>query len=139
MAKKTSSKKPTATTSVRKKSSTAKPQSIDEYLALVTDPQRTVLEKLRRTIKAVVPDAKECINYGVAAFQLNGKSIAGLSASTNHCSYYPMSGNVVSQLEGELKNFEISKGTIRFQPDRPLPAALVRKLIKARIAEIANR
>jgi uncharacterized protein YdhG (YjbR/CyaY superfamily) len=116
-----------------------KPKNIDQYLAAVGDDQRPALEQLRRTIHAAVPKAEECINYGVAAFRLNGEYIAGFGATAKHCSYYPMSGKTVSALQDELKNYSTTKGSIHFQPDRPLPASLVRKLIKARIAEIGTQ
>ena len=116
-----------------------KPQNIDQYLAAVNDEQRAALEKLRKIIRAAVPKAEECINYGVAAFRLNGESFAGLGATTKHCSYYPMSGKTASALQGELKGYKTTKGSIQFQPDKPLPAVLVRKLIKARLAEIGAK
>ena len=113
----------------------AKPKTIDEYLANVSDNQRAALEKLRKTIKAALPKAEECIDYGIAAFRLNGTAIAGFGASAAHCSFYPMSGKTVATLQDELKNYKTTKGSIHFQPEKPLPVALVRKLIKARIAE----
>lgn len=112
--------------------------SIDEYLARVSDEQRAALEKLRQTIRAAAPKAEECISYSLPAFRLNGV-LVGFGATANHCALYPMSGTVVETYEKELARFDTSKGTIRFQPDRPLPAALVRKLVKARIAENAAR
>ncbi len=114
------------------------PKTIDEYLATVGDDQRAALEKLRKTIRAAVPKADECINYGVAAFRLNGECFAGFAASAKHCSYYPMSGKTVSAHQDELKSYATTKGSIQFQPDKPLPVALVRKLIKARLAEISG-
>lgn len=114
----------------------AKPTTIDEYLKNVSIDQRVVLETLRKTIRAAVPQADECINYGVAAFRLNGQCIAGFGASAKHCSYYPFSGSTVATLRNDLKNFQTTKGSIQFQPAKPLPAALVRKLVKARLAEI---
>lgn len=114
----------------------AKPKTIDEYLAAVSDDQRVALEKLRKTIKAAIPKAEECIDYGVAAFRLNGTAVAGFGASAKHCSFYPMSGKTVATLQDDLKNYKTTKGSIQFQPDKPLPVTLVRKLIKARIAEI---
>lgn len=114
----------------------AKPKTIDEYLAAVSDDQRAALEKLRKTIRATVPQAEECINYGVAAFRLNGKALVGFGASAKHCSFYPMSGSTVTAHQDELKDYKTTKGSIHFQPNNPLPAALVRKLVKARIAEI---
>ena len=116
-----------------------KAKTIDEYLAGVSDDQRVVLEKLRKIIRAAVPKAEECINYGVAAFRLNGECFAGLGATAKHCSYYPMSGKTASTLQNELKGYKTTKGSIQFQPDKPLPAVLVRKLIKARLAEIGAK
>jgi uncharacterized protein YdhG (YjbR/CyaY superfamily) len=116
----------------------AKFKTIDEYLATVDADKRATLEKLRKTIKSVVPKAEECFSYGLPAFRLNGRPIAAFAAAAKHCAYYPMSGSVVAALKEELKDYETSKGAIRFQPDKPLPAALVRKLIKARIAEVSN-
>lgn len=114
----------------------AKPKTIDEYLAAVSDDKkRAALEKLRKTIKAAAPKAEECINYGLAAFRLNGKNLVAFGASAKHCSFYPMDGHTVDAFKDELKDFDTSKGTIRFPVDKPLPASLVRKLVKARIAE----
>jgi uncharacterized protein YdhG (YjbR/CyaY superfamily) len=86
-----------------------------------------------------VPKAEECISYGLAAFRLDGKPLAGFGAGASHCAFYPMSGATVKTLQEDLKNYETSKGAIRFQADKPLPVALVRKLIKARMAEIEGR
>ena len=116
-----------------------KPKTIDDYLAPLSADKRAALEKLRKIIRAAVPKAEECITYGLAAFRLNGKPIAGFGAGANHCAYYPMSGAIVQAHLKDLKGFETSKGTIHFAPDKPLPAALVRKLIKARIAEIESK
>jgi uncharacterized protein YdhG (YjbR/CyaY superfamily) len=117
----------------------AKPKTIDDYLAGVTVAQRGALEKLRKTIRAAAPTAEECINYGVAAFRLHGKSLVGFGAGADHCSFYPMTGHTVEAFQDELKDFKTSKGGICFQPGKPLPAALVRKLVKARVAEIEGR
>jgi uncharacterized protein YdhG (YjbR/CyaY superfamily) len=111
-----------------------KPRTIDEYLAALSDDQRTALEKLRKVIRAAAPKAEECISYGLPAFRLNGLLVC-FGARANHCAFYPMSGSTVAAYEKELKDYDTSKGTIRFQPDKPLPSALVRKLVKARIAE----
>lgn len=112
----------------------AKPTTIDEYLARLPDDQRDVLEKLRKTIKAAAPKAEECISYQLAAFRLNGMLVA-FGATKNHCAFYPMSATTVAAFEDELKDFETSKGTIRFQPTKPLPVGLVKKLVKARVEE----
>ena len=114
-------------------------KTVDEYLAAVSPDQRAALEKLRKTIKAIAPEAEECINYGVAAFRLNGKALVGFGAAAKHCAFFPMSGHTVAAFKDELKHYETSKGTIRFQADDPLPATLVRKLVKARIADITGR
>ena len=114
---------------------TAKPNTVDQYLAALPDDKRAALENLRKTIKAAAPRAEECISYGLAAFRLDGKPLVAFGATANHCAFYPMSSSTVDAHTDELKAYDISKGTIRFQPDRPLPPALVRKLVKARIAE----
>jgi uncharacterized protein YdhG (YjbR/CyaY superfamily) len=117
----------------------AKPTTIDEYLSGVSADNRAALEKLRKTIHTTVPKAEECISYGLAAFRLDGKPIACFGAAASHCSYFPMSGTIVDAHKQDLKGFETSKGTIRFQSNKPLPAALVRKLLKARVAECAAK
>src|SRR5512146_3073875 len=114
-----------------------KPQTIDEYLSRLTDDKRAALEKLRRNIKAAAPKAEECISYQMPAFRLDGRMLVWFGATANHCSFFP--GAIVQQFEHELRNYHTSKGTIRFQPDAPLPAALVRKIVKACIERIAAR
>jgi uncharacterized protein YdhG (YjbR/CyaY superfamily) len=112
-----------------------RPRTIDEYLATVRDDQRPALEELRTAIRAAAPGAEECISYGLAAFRLNGKALVALGATPNHCAFYLMSSTTVAAHQDDLTGYDTSKGTIRFQPDRLLPAALVRKLVRARIAE----
>ncbi len=112
-----------------------KPASVDEYLARVSEDKRAALEKLRGMIRTLVPKAEECLSYGLPAFRLNGRPLIALGAAEHHCALYPMSSAMVKMHQKELKPYETSKGTIRFQPDKPLPAALVRKLVKARVAE----
>ncbi len=114
-----------------------KAKAIDEYLAALSDDKRAALEKLRKTIRAAAPNAEECISYQLPAFRLNGMLVA-FGATANHCAFYPMSSSTVAAHKDELKDYDSSKGTIRFQPDNPLPTALVRKLVKARIAENAG-
>jgi uncharacterized protein YdhG (YjbR/CyaY superfamily) len=116
-------------------SANAKPRTIDEYLAAVSDDKRAALERLRRTIRSVAPKAEECISYGLAAFRLNGRPLIAFGAAEHHCALYPMSSATLNANRGELKGYDTSKGTIRFQADHPLPVAFVRKLVKARIAE----
>jgi uncharacterized protein YdhG (YjbR/CyaY superfamily) len=115
------------------------PATIDEYLAGVKPDQRAVLEQLRRTIRAAAPKAEEGISYGLAAFRWNGRPLVAFGAGKNHYAFYPMSGGIVRSFQDQLKGFETSKGTIRFSTDKPLPAALVKKLVKARLAELEDR
>lgn len=112
-----------------------KPKTIDDYLATVGADQRASLEKLRKTIHAAAPKAEECISYGLAAFRLDGKPLVAFGATANHCAFYLMSGSTVAAHADELGGYDTSKGTVRFSAKKPLPAALVRKLVKARIAE----
>jgi len=104
-----------------------------DYLAAVSREKRTALEKLRKNIKAAAPGAEECISYGLPAFRLNGKLLVAYGAAAKHCAFYP--GSVVQAFKEELKDYDVTKGTIRFPADKPLPAGLVRKLVKARMAK----
>ena len=115
-----------------------KPRTIDDYLAAQDAHSRAALQKVRRAIRAAAPKAQECFSYGMPAFRLNGKLIAGFRAAANHCSYHPMSGDTVATLRAELAKYDTSPGTIRFLAQAPLPATLVRKLVKARLAELAD-
>jgi len=94
-----------------------------------------VLEKLRQTIHAAAPDVEECISYSLAGFKINGRPLVYFGAWENHCAFYPGSSTVVKSFQPALKNFETSKGAIRFTPDRSLSATLVKKIVRARIAE----
>lgn len=114
-----------------------RPETINEYLARVSPEKRAALNKLRRTIHAAFPRAEECISYGIPAFRLDGRVVAWFAAAARHLSFFP--GGVLEPFKAELKDYETSKGTVRFQPDHPLPAALVKKMIKARIARVAAR
>ena len=116
-----------------------KPKTIDEYLAILSDDKRAALEKLRRTIRAAAPKAEECISYQLPAFRLNGKLLVCFRAAAKHCAFHPMSATTVAAHKDELEGYDTSKGTIRFPADKPLPVALVQKLVKARIAENAGR
>jgi uncharacterized protein YdhG (YjbR/CyaY superfamily) len=112
-----------------------RPKSIDDFLSTVKPDQRATLELLRKTIQSAAPEAEECISYGLAAFRLKGRPLVAFGAGESHCAFYPMNGTTVAEFRADLKGFETSKGTIRFTPAKPLPAALVRKLVKARIKE----
>ena len=116
----------------------SKPKSIDDYLAGVSEDKRAALEKLRRAIRAAAPKAEECISYGMPAFRLDGRMLVYFHAAKNHCSLFPGAFPLVA-CKKEVKNYNTSKGTIRFSADKPLPPALVRKLVKARIAQNAER
>ncbi len=114
------------------------PKTVEEYLASVNSDHREALQKIRETIHAVSPKAEECISYGIPAFRLNGRSLVFFGAWANHCSLYPGSSTTLKKFRGDLKGFQITKGTIRFSSDNPLPLALVKKLVKARIVENQN-
>jgi uncharacterized protein YdhG (YjbR/CyaY superfamily) len=105
------------------------------YLGGLSPDKRTTLEAIRQAIAMAAPDATEGLSYGMPAF-FKGKAIAGYAASADHCSYHPMSGTVVEALRAELAGYKTSKGTIRFPIGEPLPAGLVGKLVRARLAEI---
>jgi uncharacterized protein YdhG (YjbR/CyaY superfamily) len=115
---------------------TAAPATIDEYLAMLDAPKRAALQKVRAAIHAAAPGAEECISYGVPAFRRDGRVLMHMGAAANHCALYP-GARPVRVLADELAKYDTSKGTVRFAPERPLPAALVRRLVKARIAEYA--
>lgn len=109
----------------------------DAYLAKLSADKRATLEKVRQAIRAAAPEAEEGLSYGMPAF-IQGKPIAGYSASTAHCSYFPMSGAITAQFEDELAKYQVSKGGFRFPIGKPPSAALIRKLVKARLAEIED-
>jgi uncharacterized protein YdhG (YjbR/CyaY superfamily) len=109
-------------------------KSVDEYLAAVPEPARSTLENIRTTIRAVVPkETTEVISYGIPGFKHNGM-LVWYAAFADHCSFFP-TPSVIKAFEKELKGYRISKGTIQFPVDKPLPAALVKKMVKMRIAQ----
>jgi uncharacterized protein YdhG (YjbR/CyaY superfamily) len=110
-------------------------KDFDDYLAAVPEPARTTLAKLRKTIHAAVPEATETISYRMPTFRYRGKPLVALAAATDHCSLHLM-GYVPDELEADLERYDTGKGTIRFPSDEPLPAALVRKVVKVRIAQV---
>jgi uncharacterized protein YdhG (YjbR/CyaY superfamily) len=112
-----------------------KPKTVDEYLAALPKDKRDALQALRETIRAAAPKAEEYIGYGLAAFRQDGRPLVALGATAHHCAFYLMSGSTVGANKDALEGYDTSKGTIRFPPDEPLPATLVRKLVKARLAE----
>ena len=112
--------------------------SIDSYLQSLEISKRVVLERIRKTIHSAVPGAEECISYGIPAFRLNGKIVVAMGATAKHCAFYPMSGSMVEAFANKLTGFDTSTGTIRFQPENPLPVTLIRQIVKARVAENSN-
>ena len=116
----------------------AKARNIDEYLRPLSNEKRTALQKLRKDIRAAAPGAEEVISYGIPAFRLGGRLLVGFGAAAKHCAFYPGSHPIEAHRK-ELAAYDTSKGTIRFPPTRSLPATLVRKLVKTRIAEYAPK
>lgn len=115
-----------------------KPRTIEEYLAPLSKEKRAALEKLRRDIKSAAPKAEECISYQMPSFRLDGRMLVSFAAWANHCAFYPGSFPLEVH-QKELKTYDTSKGTLRFPVDSPLPATLVRKLVKARITQNATK
>jgi uncharacterized protein YdhG (YjbR/CyaY superfamily) len=139
MAKRKSKDKSTARPSAPKpRRHKEKPATIDEYLAGVSADKRAALEKLRAVIRSIVPGAEECISYGLPTFR-RGRMLVAFGAASRHCSFFPLSSAALIAHADDLASYDTGPGTIRFQPDRPLPVALVRKLIKTRMAENAAR
>lgn len=105
-----------------------------EYLEALGVDQRRALGKLRKDIQLAAPKAEECISYGIPGFRLNGKLLVSYGAAAKHCAFYP--GSTLQEFRKETKGYDTSgKGTLRFPADKPLPSALVRKIVKARVAE----
>jgi uncharacterized protein YdhG (YjbR/CyaY superfamily) len=108
---------------------------VEEYLAKVPEPARGVLEKVRAAIRSAAPaDATEGLSYGMPAFRYKG-ALVGYAAFKEHCSFFPMSGALIETIKDDLEGYSLSKGTIRFGVDKPLPAKLVKKFVKARVAQ----
>ena len=110
-------------------------EEVDAYLGALAEPQRTALEVLRRTILDIVPQADQVISYRVPAFRVGGRTVAGFAAFTHHLSYLPFSGSVLSQLVDELGEYSMTKSSLHFSVERPLPSALVKKMIDLRLAD----
>jgi uncharacterized protein YdhG (YjbR/CyaY superfamily) len=110
-------------------------QDVESFLAAVPETQRAALEKLRHTIKSIVPDATEAVSYGVPAFKYRGRPLVSYGAAKTHCAFYVQSPAVMDDHAADLEGYDTAKGTVRFAPDQPLPDELVRKLVLARMAE----
>jgi len=110
-------------------------KSPDEYLAEIPEPAHSTLQHVRKVIWSVVPkETTEVISYGIPMFKYNGM-LVGYAAFKKHCSLFPTGSGVLDNFEKELKGYRTSKGTIQFPPDKPLPDALIKKIVKARVAE----
>jgi uncharacterized protein YdhG (YjbR/CyaY superfamily) len=132
------SKRPTSRAAPRLHPAT-RDQAIDEYLARVSPSSRALLQELRKTIRAFVPEVEECISYRLPAFRFQGRIIAGFAATSDGCSYYPFSGRTLRTLAGDVDGYAQTKGALHFGPEKPLPTALVRMLLEVRIAEGGHR
>jgi len=121
------------------KSGSRRPADLSAYIASAAPDKRAALRKLRKDITAAAPRAEEGFSYGMPAFRLDGRPLAAFAAAANHCSLYPMSAAVIRAHAADLAGYDTSKGTIRFPPDKPLPSALVRKIVKTRMAELQKR
>lgn len=113
-------------------------EEIDAYLAGLPEPKRSTLEAVRRAIRAVVPDAEEVISYGMPAFAVHGKVVAGFAAFQHHLAYLPHSGQVLDDLGDALAGYERTAGSLHFPVDQPLPDDLVRRLVEAKLARLAR-
>ena len=109
---------------------------IDAYLEAVEEPKRSTLEQLRRMILDILPDAEQCISYGMPAFKVGGRTIAGFAAFKNHLAYLPHSGSVIPQLAADLAGYTSTAGSLHFAIDTPLPRELVAKLLETRVAQV---
>jgi uncharacterized protein YdhG (YjbR/CyaY superfamily) len=122
-----------------KKAMSGPPKNIDEYLAALPEPARTTMNKVRAMIRAAAPSAAtEAISYGMPAFKYKG-SLVAFAAFSNHCSLFPMGSAAIEKFKKELEGYQTSKGTIRFPVDKPLPAALLKKIVKARVVDNQQR
>lgn len=108
--------------------------NVDAYLQQFSGIQKATLEKMRRDIKAAAPGAEEVISYGMPAYKQNG-IVCYFAGFRNHCSFFPAGNNIIAQFQKELAGYELSKGTIRFPIDKPLPSALVKKMIHAKLSQ----
>jgi len=109
---------------------------VDAYLAKISEPARSTLQKVRARIRSAAPrDATEILSYGIPTFRHNGRNVVAYAAFKNHCSLFPLQASLIDGMADELKNYRTSKGTLQFSLEKPLPAALLKKIVKARVAE----
>lgn len=128
---------PRAATSASKSSMTADgSQAVEAYLARVPEPARSTLQKVRATIRSAVPKgATEILSYGIPTFRHNGRNVVSFAAFKNHCSLFPLQASLIDEMTDELKPYRTSKGTLQFALEKPLPARLLKKMVRARLAE----
>ena len=119
---------------IAKKTKTTVARDVDDYLSRLPEDSRGALENLRDTIKSIVPDAVEVISYQIPTFKYQDRMLVSFAAFAEHCSFFPGAAPIAAH-QSDLKSYQTSKGTIRFPASKPLPATLVRKLVKTRIAE----
>ena len=122
----------------RRKTPVMGADEVDKYLAKIDEPKRSTLRALRRSIRAVVPEAEEGISYGMPAFRVGGKVVAGFAAFKNHLAYLPHSGSVLAGLADELVGYECTSGSLHFSVDQTLPDDLVERLVEAKLAELGR-
>lgn len=111
-------------------------KEVDDYLAGVPEPQRSTLMSVRVTLERLLPEAEQTISYAVPTFKVNGKGVAGFAAFAKHCGYMPMSGSVTAAIADRLEGYSVTKGSVKFPIDEPLPEAIVQALVDARLAEL---
>ena len=109
-------------------------KDIDDYLSSVEEPKRSTLQTVRERILEIIPEAEQCISYGMPAFRVDGKVLAGFAAFKNHCAYLPHSGSLISEIP-ELRDFKSTQGSLHFEIDKPLSKKLLRELIRVRRAQ----
>jgi uncharacterized protein YdhG (YjbR/CyaY superfamily) len=113
--------------------------SFDQYLATLPEPERAELERIRQVVRRAVPEAEEATSYGMPAFKYKRRPLLGLRASKNHLSVFPFSPEAIDAARGALAGFDLSKGTVRCTPDRPIPEAALLELLRHRLREIEGR
>jgi uncharacterized protein YdhG (YjbR/CyaY superfamily) len=113
--------------------------SVDEYLEAAPEPQRSTLIDLRETLRRILPEASEELSYGMPAFKLGGKAVAGYAHCNNHCSYFPHSGTVLPEVADQLEGYDWDKGTLRFPIDQPLPDDLVETMVAKRLEQLGQK
>lgn len=113
--------------------------AVEAHLARLPEPQRSTLRAVRASLRAILPEAEECLKYRMPAFVVDGTTVAGYDGFKNHCSYFPHSGGVVPRAGSILDGYDADRGTLRFAIDRPLPRTVLRRLVKIRLEEIAEQ